>query len=315
MMEQSKLAFVFPARTVNFKNLGGSFLKSYPDIEYLFDEADLFFNEELSPLFLTESENIAIPDSKVFFSTHVMNCLLFSLLRIHNLKPKALLGSSLGIYASLFASGSISFKESNTLIKTAIDSIKKDSIAKMAFTEISGLNEKYLSSIIENSVQKESVFISHSNSPNQFIISGYEQHVRKVMKLAMDSGGILSSVIPTDNLIHTGSLKLSPLLKETIVATDFKVPEIPIYSDTDIRFLSSAEEIRVALSEQITKPVLFEKTVRLLIAEGINSFLEIGGHGKLLNFIRWIDRKVRTYCIQDKSSFEYHLKLLVKAKD
>ena len=314
-MEQRKSAFVFPARVINFKNLGEAFLKSYPEMEDLFDEADLYFNEELSPLFLTESENIAIPDSKVFLSTHVMNCLLFSLLQIHNLKPEALLGSSLGIYASLFASGSISFKESNTLIKTAIESIKKNSIDKKAFTEISGLSANELSSIIEDSSPKESVFISHFNSPNQFTISGYEQYVRKIAKLVMASGGISSSIIFIDHLIHTGSLKLSPLLKETIVTTDFKVPEIPICSDTDVKLLSSGEEIRITLSDQITKPVLFEKAVRLLIAEGINSFIEIGGEGKLSRFIRWIDRKIRTYCIQDKSSFDYHLKLFGKAKD
>ena len=310
-MENIRLAIVFPGKITKFNGIGKIFFKSYPAAERIFTNANISFGSELASSCINGFDYTYDSETKKLLSSHILSCLFANILRYYNITSKAFLGSSLGIYAALFAAKSISFDESNYLIKSLIDSISQNSDnISPAYAEISGLNEKTLISLIKNSLSESSLSISHFNAQNHFIVSGNEQEILKLIELSKKMDAFCQLFLKADYLIHTNFLKLSPLWHETLNNINFDDPDIPVFCDTEVKLFDSGQEIKTLLSEHITKPVFFESSIKALIAEGINCFLEVGGGGVLSKQIRWIDRKVRVHSVEDGDSFEKAIKAL-----
>lgn len=310
-MENIRLAIVFPGKITKFNGLGELFFKSYPEVERIFTDMNISFGSELVYSCIDGFDYTNDSETKKILSSHILSCLFANILRYYNITPKALLGSSLGIYATLFAAKSISFDESNYLIKSLIDSISQNSdYSNPAYADILGLDEKTLVSLIENFKPGTSLLISHFNTQNHFIVSGDEQQLLKLIELSKKVDGLCQLFTKADYLIHTNFIKLSPLWYETLNNINFADPDIQVFCDTEAKPFNSVQEIKTILPEHIRKPVFFERSIRALISDGINSFIEVGGGGALSKQIRWIDRKVRIHCIEDKDSFEKAIKLL-----
>ena len=310
-MENIRLAIVFPGKITKFKGLGKHFFKSYPEAERIFTDVNISFGNELIYSCIEGFDYTIDSETKKILSSHILSSLFANMLTNNNIVPNAFLGSSLGIYSALFAAKSISFDENNYLIKSLIDSISQSSdYPNPAYADILGLDEKTIGSLIENSKSENSLIISHFNTQNHFTVSGDEEKLLKLIELSKKLDGLCQLFSKADYLIHTKFLKLSSLWYETLNNIIFANPDIPVFCDTEIKSFNSGQEIKTILHEHIRKPVFFERSIRTLISEGINIFFEVGGEGVLSKQIRWIDRKIRIHCIENRDSFEKATKLL-----
>ena len=310
-MENIKSAIVFPGKITKFNGLGKLFFKSYPEAEKIFTDLNISFGNELIHSCIEGFDYTNDSETKKILASHILSSLFANILRNNNIVSHSFLGSSLGIYTALFAARSISFDESNYLIKSLIDSISQNSdYPNPAYADILGLDEKTIGSLIKNSKSENSLTISHFNTQNHFTVSGDEEKLFKLIELSKNVDGLCQLFSKADYLIHTNFLKLSSFWYEALNNINFANPDIPVFCDTEIKPFNSGQEIKTILREHIGKPVFFERSISTLISDGINAFFEVGGEGVLSKQIRWIDRKIRIHCIENKDSFEKAIKLL-----
>jgi [acyl-carrier-protein] S-malonyltransferase len=87
-------------------------------------------------------------------------------------------------------------------------------------------------------------------------------------------------------------------LQAAIEATEFKTPNCPIYQNVDAKPTTDAEVIKANLIAQLTAPVRWTQTMLNMISDGVDSFVEVGGTGKVLQgMIKKVDRKMPTETI------------------
>ncbi|MBR4554553.1 MAG: ACP S-malonyltransferase [Ruminococcus sp.] len=89
---------------------------------------------------------------------------------------------------------------------------------------------------------------------------------------------------------------------EALGKFELKEPEIPLYSNCTARPYSG--DARELLARQICSPVKWEALVKNMIAEGVDTFVELGAGNTLVGLIGRIDKGVRTFCVTDKAGLE-----------
>ena len=145
------------------------------------------------------------------------------------------------------------------------------------------------------------------NCPGQTVISGEREAVEEAMALAKEAGAKraipLSVSVPSHSRLMEG---VSKKLSEFLFLGDIKInkPEVPVVSNADAIFLSTVDGIKAALVSQLSKPVLWEDSIKALTGAGIDTFIEVGPGKVLSGLIKRIVPDVRILNVQDRASLE-----------
>jgi len=199
-----------------------------------------------------------------------------------------LAGHSLGLYAALYAAGSVSLEDCADIIlkvQEAIEMVSGNRPGLMA--SIIGLKTGEMEDICR---ETGGVYVSGVNSATQTVISGWEEHTRKACRAAQEAGALGSKELPISFPLHSPLMNgvediISPLLS----SLGIREPAIPLLSHLDGYPLDAAGIVRV-LTGQLTRKVLWRDTVKAIRQKGIDRFIEIGPSDVLSNLVRWVER-------------------------
>jgi [acyl-carrier-protein] S-malonyltransferase len=217
------------------------------------------------------------------------------------IEPIFMAGHSLGEYTALAAAGSLSFADGLRLVWER-GRLMKDAGERNpgGMAAVIGLEHERLMSVVEAASSEGVVVIANSNSPIQTVISGEIAALLKAMELAKDEGAarvarLAVSIASHSPLMQQAGEQLNQVLSN-IHLTD---PIVPLVANITGNLLTTAEDVKRELSQQLCKPVAWVASVRQMIEGGANTFIEVGPGQVLSGLIKRISDDAQILKLED----------------
>lgn len=210
-----------------------------------------------------------------------------------SINPSAVAGHSLGEFTALVANGCLDWKDGLRLVRNrALAMQKACETQKGTMAAVLGLDDEVVFEVCAEI--KEIVVAANYNCPGQIVISGSEEGIAKASTILSEKGARRVLPLPVGGAFH--SPLMSPAqdeLSEVIKETEFLIPTCPIYQNVNGLPTSDAVKIKENLNLQLTSSVMWTKTMKNMVADGITSFIEVGGTGKVLSgMFKKLDRSL-----------------------
>lgn len=296
-----KLGIIFAGQGSQVVGMGQSF---YPNP--IFDQ-----NEDLKELCFHG------PLEKLSYTPNTQPCmvmlatLITDQLKKNDIIPDYTAGLSLGEYSALYLAGV--FKQQQVIdlarfrgkvMQEAVEELESEMIAVL------GMEENLLKKLCQEASSLGVVSISNYNCPGQLVVAGEKAAVEKVKELALENKARRVIPLNTSGPFHTSLLKeAAKALKERFKNETFQEMKIPVIFNTLGHELSN-ETIPEILEKQVMSPVYFEKSLRYMIDQGVDTMIEVGPGKVLSGFVRKIDKSIQLYQIENKESLEKTIKAL-----
>lgn len=293
-----KKAFVFPGQGAQFIGMGKDMYESSEVAKELFEIAndilgfritEIMFNGLAEDLVQT---NITQP--ALFIHSTIKIILLGKKFR-----PDAVAGHSLGEYSALVAARCISFEDGLKLVyQRALAMQKSCEDHPGTMSAIIGLPDIMVEEVCKG-VKAGIVVPANYNCPGQLVISGSIEAVNEAMTKCRELEGGRAIPLTVGGAFHSPLMSsASELLAKAILHTSFNAPICPIYQNVTGFPEMNPDVIRLNLNNQLTSPVRWTQTMQNMISDGVNSFTEVGGNGKVLQgLVRKVDKQMETTAI------------------
>jgi len=286
-----KVAFLFPGQGSQYIGMGKEFYEKYDEAREIIDGANSILGCELKrKIFFGPEEELQetlITQPAVF--TVSVACLevlrkIKGVLSKESIRPQILAGHSLGEYTALVAAGVLDFPQALKLVQKRAEFISKVSRERPGtMAAVIGLGKEKLREVIEEVKGEEVLEAVNFNSPVQIVIAGETGACQRAIEKARTMGAKRAIILKVSGAFH--SSLMSPArdnLAKELENYELKDPTIPILTNYNAKVATTREEIRKALVSQIDSPVLWEDSIREIMARGLTTFVEIGP-GKVLS--------------------------------
>src|SRR5271156_1995545 len=300
----SKLAFLFPGQASQYPGMGKDLAANFAESRAVFDEADAALGFSISQLCFEGSEDALKLTENTQPAILTVSVAAYRALAARGIQPDFAAGHSLGEYSALVAAGSLEFSTAVKLVRERGRYMQEAvPLGDGAMAAILGLAPAEVADICKKAADHEVVAPANMNSPEQTVISGHAGAVKRGVEIASQMGAKRAVMLPVSAPFHSALMmpaqeKLTVELKKVSFA-DLRVP---LVTNVDADTETSGDEARDAVIRQVTMPVRWEESVRLLIDEGVNTFVEVGPGRVLTGLLRQIERSVATLNVEDEKS-------------
>lgn len=304
ILDETRTSFLFPGQGSQFVGMGKSLAGEYRVARQTFAEADEILDFKLSELCFEGPEDVLTDTINAQPALYVagiaaMRTLYEALGEFF--QPAFVAGHSLGELTALTAAGSLSFPDGLKLVRRRGELMKAAGEAHPGgMAAVLGLEIEQVEAVCANGRTGAGgvCVVANDNCPGQVVIAGDEEPLNQAMEAAREAGARRVVRLPVSIAAH------SPLMsgaqdefREALEATPFQAPRIPIIGNTTAEPLTSVEAVRADLGAQLTSPVLWTSSVRRMIDEGVDQFVELGAKNVLTGLLKRIDRNVQGFVV------------------
>jgi len=210
--------------------------------------------------------------------------------------PAYLAGHSLGEFTALTAAGSLSFADGLALVRRrGVLMQRAGETEPGAMAAVLALETERLEAVCAEARETTGrpVQVANDNCPGQVVISGDETALQEAMRLAEAAGARKVVRLPITIAAHSPLMATAAADFAAVVAiTPMEAPAVPVIGNTSARPLTTPTEIRDELVAQLTGNVRWTESMRYLLAQGADAFVEVGPGNVLTGLMKRIDRKV-----------------------
>ena len=204
-------------------------------------------------------------------------------------------GLSLGEYTALVFAGVMSFEDGLKLVRLRGQAMQEASNATSSgMVSVIGLEVDVVQDLCEKVNDPGVLTIANYLCPKNYVASGTQSACEKLVDLATEAGASKLAPLAVAGAFHPPIMDPAvEIMRPIIEAMEFKAPSVPYISGVDAKFHDDPEDIKRILIRQISSSVYWEDSMRVLLAEGINSFYEVGPGRVLRGLMKRIDRKAK----------------------
>jgi len=309
------IALLFPGQGSQAVGMGKDLAEKYPVARQTFEEADDALGYKLSQLCfegpedqlrLTEITQPAILTASVA---------TLRVLETRLPKPSYVAGHSLGEYSAHVAAGTIAFADAVRTVRNRGKYMQEAvPVGVGAMAAILGMDIEKVTAVCHDAAQSEVCEPANINSPEQIVISGNARAVERAAKLADERGAKKAKLLPVSAPFHCSLMKpAQDRLQADLNALTMRKPMYPVACNVDAQLVTDELRARDTLVRQVTGSVKWEQCVRLLIATGARTFIEVGPGKVLWGLMRQIDRSKSSFAVGDEASLAKTVDSLSKA--
>jgi [acyl-carrier-protein] S-malonyltransferase len=224
------------------------------------------------------------------------------------LKFDATAGLSLGEFTALTAAGAMSFEDGLRVVRQRGKFMQEAcDVTKGGMAAIIGLDEAPTREVCAEA----GVVLANLNCPGQLVISGEAEKITKACELAKAKGAKRALPLPVAGAYHSPLMaSAQPKLAAELAKVNLVSPVVPVISNVTAQAHGAPAEISAKLVEQVCASVLWESSMRNLLAQGYTRFIELGPGTALSGFMKRIDKTATMLNVADAASLEATVKAL-----
>jgi [acyl-carrier-protein] S-malonyltransferase len=285
-----KTAFLFPGQGSQFAGMGKSLAGQFKAAHECFQQADDALGFSLSTMCFEGPEEELKRTEYQQPALLAVSIAAWTVLQAEVGEPHYVAGHSLGEYSALVAAGSLDFSEALRLVnkrgRYMQEAVPAGSGAMAALLK---LPEGKLEELLAEAAQDEVVAAAGFNSPDQIVISGNRGAVERAMELAKAAGAKRAVALPVSAPFHCPLMKpAQERLRPDLEATGFANLKMPLINNWQAREISTGDEAREGLYQQVPNPVRWTDTIGYLAASGVERWFEAGSGAVLSGLLRTI---------------------------
>ncbi len=288
-----KRAVLFPGQGSQYVGMASDFRQNSNVAKEILEQSEDILGFKISDIMFNgpkeELQQTQITQPAIFIHSSI----IWKILNNLNL-AEGFAGHSLGEYTAVMAANSLSFEEALMLVKNRGEAMAgAGKIQPGTMAAVIGLQKETVEEICNQASSEGIVTPANFNSPGQIVISGSLEGVRKAVELSKEAGAKLARLLPVSGAFHSPLMESAQeKLLEALNSVNFKDAEVPIFANVSASPVKSGEEIKNLLIKQLYSPVLWEETIKNMIADGFTDFVEIGPGKVLQGLVKRIDRTV-----------------------
>jgi len=311
-----KVAFIFPGQASQYSGMGKELAEKYAAARAVFEEADKALGFSVSRICFEGTEDELKLTTNTQPAILTVSVAAFRVLAEKGITADYVAGHSLGEYSALVAAGSLDFADAVKLVRKRGAYMQEAVPAGQgSMAAIMGLSPTGVLDVCKRAAQGEICSPANLNSPEQTVISGHVGAVKRAVEIASQSGAKRAVVLAVSAPFHSAlMMPAQQKLEKDLQAIQFGELQMPLVTNVDADTIRKGVEARSALVRQVTMPVRWEESMRMLLDEGVNTFVEVGPGRVLTGLMRQIERSVASLNVEDEKSLLGTLEKITGAK-
>lgn len=302
------VAIVFPGQGSQSVGMAGKVLRIHPKARARYEQASALLDYDL--LALTEQG----PDALLGDTEHSQPAIYtasiawYEALRAswaaagRELRPVAMSGHSMGQISALVAAGALDFERGLVLVRERgriMAHADRERPGGMA--SIIGLRDRIVRVIVGEACTEGTLVVANDNGPGHAVVSGDENALLKVLRIAEDVGAKRAVRLPISIASHSPLMESAQReFREVVASMPWRNPEVPVTSNIDASPLRTPDQIVRELGNALCAPVQWDQAVRAMSSDGARLFVEAGPGDVLSKLVRRIARKAWTFPLSDE---------------
>ncbi|MDD3362103.1 MAG: ACP S-malonyltransferase [Hespellia sp.] len=291
----SKIAFIFPGQGAQKAGMGADFYENSELAKDIYDKASECLGLDMKALCFEENE--LLDQTEYTQAALVTTCLAMEkVVEEKGLVPQVTAGLSLGEYAAIAVAGGMSAEDAiRTVRKRGILMQTAVPAGEGAMAAILGMKGDAIEEVIADI---DGVTVANYNCPGQIVITGRTDAVETANAKLLEHGAKRAILLNVSGPFHSPMLKGAGKELGKVLA-DIKMDHltIPYVTNVTAEYVSDVTKTKELLEAQVASSVRWEQSILTMIADGVDTFVEIGPGRTLAGFMKKINRDVKMYNI------------------
>ena len=289
----SKIAFIYPGQGAQKAGMGKDFYENSPLARDIYDRASECL--ELDMRALCFEENDLLDQTEYTQAAMVTTCLaMTAVLNEQGAEADVTAGLSLGEYCAITEAGAMDLLDAIRLVRVRGQLMQHTvPTGEGAMAAVLGMDADQIDAVIEPIAN---VTVANYNCPGQIVITGGTAGIEQASKTLKEAGAKRVVSLNVSGPFHSPMLRSAgEKLGKELSAVQLGELKIPYVTNVTAEYVTDSSEIRELLTRQVYSPVRWEQSIRKMIAQDVDTFVEIGPGRTLTGFLRKIDRNVTVY--------------------
>jgi [acyl-carrier-protein] S-malonyltransferase len=311
--ELKMIAYIFPGQGSQAVGMGKDLYDNFPKARKVFEEADDALDFKLSEMcFSGTAENLALT-ANTQPAILTVSVAAFRAMETESFPlPNFVAGHSLGEYSALVAAKALSFSDAvKTVRKRGMYMQEAVPVGVGAMAAILGLPVETVENACAEAAQGQVCSPANINSPAQIVIAGNREAIDRAIEILKERGAKRAIKLNVSAPFHCALMKpAQEKLASDLQEINFEDLKFPVIENVSAEANTKGERAREALTMQVSAPVRWADSIENLIAEGVETFVEVGAGKILAGLVRQINRDVRCLSVEDSGSLKNTLETL-----
>ncbi len=292
----SRIAFIYPGQGAQVCGMGQDFYEQTETGKKVFDLATEILGFSLPELCFEKNDRLDITEytQAAMVTTSIA---MTKVLEENGVKPDVTAGLSLGEYCALYAAGVMSEKDAiATVRQRGILMQEAVPVGQGAMAAVLAMDASAIEEVIADI---DGVQIANYNCPGQIVISGKKDAVETACEKLKEAGAKRTIMLNVSGPFHSKMLTgAGEKLGEVLASVEVHKPQIPYVANVTASYVTEADEVKPLLTKQVSSSVRWQQSVETMLADGVDTFIEIGPGKTLAGFMRKIDRSAKVYNVE-----------------
>ena len=303
-----KIAFIFPGQGSQYVGMGKDFYETFPCAKEMIDLAEKVSGIPMKELLFEENENINIT-KYTQIAMLADELAIWSVLREKGVESAVNAGLSLGEYAALVASGVMTPEDAFRVVTKRGEFMQEAVPTGGAMTAVLGADTAVIENICEET--EGIVSIANYNCPGQIVITGEQKAVDTAAAALKEAGAKRCTPLNVSGPFHSAMLlPAGEKLAAELEQVEIHKIAVPYITNVTADYVTDSSQVKELLKKQISSSVRWQQSVERMIADGVETFIEIGPKKSLCGFMKRIDKTVLAYHVDKVTDLESVLEVI-----